>query len=177
MAIVRKRNHQDNAATQGGSGRDLFSFVEEIKANGLYETPINVERLAEYLGLDVVQELMDDDISGYLEFRRGQWVAGLNALHHKTRQRFTLAHEMAHFVLHRSDHARFVDNTFTRREGNVDPTESEADRFAAELLMPADRVRGVVGDGVTNVRDLAHEFNVSLLAMRYRLKNLGFRVI
>jgi len=176
MAIVRKKALIGRSINTVVDDRDLSSLVSELQGVGLYEVPLNVDRVAEYLGLEVVEELMEDDISGYLEFKSGQWVAGLNALHHRNRQRFTLAHELAHFVLHRNERASFVDHTFTRREGMADPVESEADRFAAELLMPEVAVRSFVREGLTNLTKLAEKFQVSLLAMRYRVKNLGFQV-
>jgi Zn-dependent peptidase ImmA (M78 family) len=175
MAIVRKKVGSPSHVAPIGE-RTLHSLVTELKNVELYDFPLNVDRVAEYLGLEVTEELMDGDISGYLEFKAGQWVVGLNALHHRNRQRFTLAHELAHFVLHRNERSSFVDQTFARREGAGDPVETQADRFAADLLMPEDQVRALVSQGVTSLKDLAARFQVSQLAMRYRVKNLGFQV-
>ncbi|MBV6857941.1 ImmA/IrrE family metallo-endopeptidase [Xanthomonas campestris pv. zingibericola] len=115
-------------------------------------------------------------MSGFLEKRGQQWVAGVNSYHHPVRQRFTLAHELAHFILHRGDKARFDDHTYARRHDDRSPMEREADNFAARLLMPEPELRQAVDKGVRNLNDLARQFEVSSLAMRYRLEALGYRL-
>src|SRR5439155_18530777 len=61
------------------------------------------------------------------------------------RRRFTAAHELGHFILHRAVMGRFrADTEATLREADeevADRMEREANRFAAELLMPADICR------------------------------------
>lgn len=175
MAVVRKREAKPREEHVRDMG-SLTGLVDELQKEGLHDFPLHVERVAEFLGLEVAEELMDSDVSGYLEFKGGRWVAGINALHHRNRQRFTLAHEIAHFVLHRNERARFVDQTFARREGGGDAVESQADRFAAELLMPEAKVREMIGQGTTSLKELASHFHVSVLAMRFRVKNLGYQV-
>ncbi|WP_223181767.1 ImmA/IrrE family metallo-endopeptidase [Stenotrophomonas lacuserhaii] len=128
------------------------------------------------LGIKVVLEHMDDDVSGFLEKRSDGWVAGVNAYHHRVRQRFTIAHEIAHYVLHRNKQSEFLDHTFARRNDDRSTMEREADQFAAELLMPEIEVRGAVDNGLRKLNDLARHFDVSTLAMRYRLDNLGYRM-
>ncbi len=54
--------------------------------------------------------------------------------------------------------------------------ERQADSFAAQLLMPEVDVVRDVSAGITNVNALAERYNVSGLAMKYRLQNLGYRV-
>lgn len=62
--------------------------------------------------------------------------------------------------------------------GDIARLEDEANRFAAELLMPEAAVRALMEryDGRASARRLATEFLVSIAAMRWRLKNLGFNV-
>lgn len=98
------------------------------------------------------------------------------------RRRFTAAHELGHFLLHRDRMGRYRADTkiFEEADGS-DPLESEANRFAAELLMPKEicearekelRTKyGICPRGVLAYR-LASELLVSREAMRYRLKNL-----
>lgn len=138
--------------------------------------PCRVEDVAEMLGIQVIREQMDDEVSGFLEKRGGRWVAGVNSYHHRVRQRFTIAHEIAHYVLHRKKQSEFRDHTFARRNDDRSDMEREADQFAAELLMPEAEVRGSVDKGLRNLNDLARHFDVSTLAMRYRLDNLGYRM-
>ncbi len=74
-----------------------------------------------------------------------QTVIGVNALHAKNRQRFTIAHKVAHLLLH-SGRDLFIDRNFSVRHRNdtsaeaVDPDEMAANALAAELLMPVSDV-------------------------------------
>lgn len=86
------------------------------------------------------------------------------------RRRFTIAHEIGHFVLH-------PHRLAPERNGGVNAAwqseEREADQFAAELLMPEHLVReAVLLHGADPVR-LAERFEVSRRAMQARLKGLG----
>ena len=174
MAIVRKKTSQTTLPpTEQETGPEL---VARLKGAGLMRLPLNVRAVAEYLGLEVVEEPMDDDLSGYLEIRGGAWVVGVNAFHHPNRKRFTIAHEIAHFILHSHGQTVFRDRTFARRASDPSWMEKEADQFAADLLMPADTVRQHIASGVTSLSALAAQFGVSALAMKYRVQNLGYQV-
>ena len=175
MAVVR-RNQSDNASRPTQAVSDLRGLQAKLADAGIGAVPVNVNAAAGYLGLKVAEEIMDGELSGYLEHRNGAWYVGVNALHHRNRRRFTIAHEIAHYVLHRRDASSFHDNTFARRANSRDRMEQEADRFAAELLMPEGAIRQSIANGVTSVSALADAFGVSALAMKFRLKNLGFEV-
>lgn len=110
----------------------------------------------------------------------------VNEEHHRHRQRFTIAHEIGHHRLHDAD--AYLDGTATLRlrdatsATGTDREEREANAFAAALLMPADWVHDHFMDIVTArrlvdedtiVARLAHQFDVSEQAMRFRLVNLG----
>jgi predicted transcriptional regulator len=86
------------------------------------------------------------------------------------RRRFTIAHEIGHFVLH-------PRRVAPERGGAVNEAmkiqEREADRFAAELLMPEHLVRKAVQDEGADVRRLAERFEVNEQAMSVRLRRLG----
>jgi uncharacterized protein DUF955 len=92
-----------------------------------------------------------------------------------TRRRFTIAHEVGHHFLH-SDGA-----TVLCRPVDVDQAdeaarakERQANRFAAELLMPEPLVRERAERDGLDVATLAGAFDVSPIAMAYRLVNLEF---
>lgn len=104
------------------------------------------------------------------------------------RQRFTAAHEFGHAVLHReSMPEQFLADTHemvSDPDAALDPKEREANRFAAELLMPDEICRARAEElrrehnccphAVLEYR-LASELLVSAEAARYRLKSLGIR--
>ena len=87
------------------------------------------------------------------------------------RQRFTIAHELGHFLLEHKNAPRDSPSMFG---ASVQSTiERDANRFAAELLMPADAVSQVVMSGrFGSAEELADAFKVSKVAMNYRISNL-----
>lgn len=180
MAVIRKKA-QPLQNTAVDATETLEKLRVRLRVAGLLTVPLNVLAVAEFLGVEVLEEAMDDDLSGYLEVRDGHWVAGVNAYHHINRKRFTIAHEIAHLLLHSSKKSFFQDKTFARREADRSETEGtsmerEADAFAAALLMPANDVRQAINEGTTSLSDLADKFKVSALAMKFRVMKLGYKV-
>jgi Zn-dependent peptidase ImmA (M78 family) len=117
--------------------------------------------------------------------RRGdEIVIGVNESQADVRQRFTIAHEIGHMLLH-ADQPLIVDHGFAliglRRDDGApgDQREIEANAFAAALLMPekwvtaALRGRDVDLSDDAEIQSLAKRFGVSQQAMMYRLMNLG----
>lgn len=146
--------------------------------------PVPIEAVARHLGAEVRYEPFEGDLSGLLYVDGVRPIIGVNALHPKVRQRFTIAHELGHWVLHESERLH-VDRAFriylrsARSSLAVDPVEIAANRFAADLLMPPDMIRQDVGDRIIDfvdddeIRKLSSRYQVSLQAMIFRLINLG----
>jgi hypothetical protein len=91
------------------------------------------------------------------------------------RRRFTVAHEIGHHLLH-SDGAAVLcrpADVETAR-GDVRDREREANRFAAELLMPEPLVRAAADREGPDPIALSTRFGVSDVAMGYRLVTLGY---
>lgn len=151
------------------------------------ELPVPVEAIARKLGIAIVVETLDRNVSGLL-FRQGEGKAiGVNAAHPMVRQRFTIAHELGHLQLHPGK-ALILDHVRVNLRNDVsslgtDREEREANAFAAELLMPRAEVTAQVHKaldrgGATDsgfIADLAVLFDVSEQAMEFRLVNLGLR--
>lgn len=174
MAIVQRQLKSNGESSVRDAITSLSALKSSFPPSKFREGTVDVEEIAKALGLAIIREAMDDDISGFLEKRLSGWVLGVNAYHHPLRQRFTIAHEVAHFVLHRGQQTQFEDQTFARRSSSRNPMEREADAFAAELLMPEDQVRSAIRNGNRSLNDLASEFGVSSLAMKYRLQALKY---
>lgn len=150
------------------------------------EAFVDLTAIASTLRAEIVYEGMGNDVSGMLVRERDRIVIGVNADHSENRQRFTVAHELGHLVLHRGrplvvDAARINLRDRTSSLA-TDLEEIEANSFAAELLMPRAMVlrdfRKIAdADGAASLqsvkRDLAVGYGVSDLAMEYRLANLG----
>lgn len=154
----------------------------------VHAAPVPVEHIALRLGLTVERAQLGDDVSGILVVRDGRGLIGVNAAQSATRQRFSIAHEVGHFQLHRKAMPVFIDTQFTRpylaafRDARSatgeDRREREANAFAAALLMPEALVRDAVAQLAVDVEDdaavvqLAKRFDVSRQAMTFRLVNL-----
>ena len=159
--------------------------AEEIIAQlGIVRAPVNVEAVAEKLGLRVVTTELGADVSGLLVSQKDDVSIVVNKDDHQHRQRFTIAHEIGHFALRHQfedggrvhvDRGAAVSYRGPRAGLGIDRQEIEANQFAACLLMPAALVRAVAVGRTLSDRDverLAVEFDVSEQAMTFRLTAL-----
>jgi Zn-dependent peptidase ImmA (M78 family) len=146
------------------------------------ELPVPVERIARRLGAQITYEPFEGEISGMLYRSPGTTVIGVNSSHAPTRQRFTVAHEIGHLRMHQGEGViidRFVRVNWRNGESNRE--ETQANRFAAGLLMPRSLVCKEIERTLSRQPDLipydlaamlAKRFDVSPAAMQYRLINL-----
>ena len=164
----------------------------KARANELVERfaiktpPVPIERIAKQLGIVVQYAPFDDELSGMAFLKEGVAFIGINSNHHPNRQRYTLAHELAHIYLHRThlEAGVHVDQSSVnslRRDlvsaEGTDPLEREANAFAAELLMPTKLLAGALDDRMLDLDDdrllaLSKRFKVSLMALQYRLQRI-----
>lgn len=135
--------------------------------------PIDVNRIAEELGFTVVPYPFPEKRKGMIHIEGGDKVIGVNENHPKNMQRFTIAHEIGHYL---SGHQHY-ENTFIDDEKRYfDPhfhQEKEADIFAAELLMPKDWLIKDVEKYGLDTPKLAEIYEVSEQAMWIRLTSSG----
>ena len=153
---------------------------ELLEKAAMEDPPVDIQELAVRCGALVLYRSFPDSLSGLL-FAHGEGaVIGINAQHSSRRQRFSLGHELGHYVLghHRREtgqESRFhLDSAEGTTPGFDWRAERAANEFAAEILMP----RKMISRAVENSSEpaaLAELFEVSELAMGYRLVNLGLR--
>lgn len=149
------------------------------KAHAADRPPIDVERLARRCGVLVLNRPFPDDLSGLVFPYKTAAVVGINRSHSPRRQRFSLAHELGHYLLDHHDSAGEAARIHIDvDEGNATGFDWRAERaandFAADLLMPR-RLLSEEFEETPKPSKLAHRFGVSELAMGYRLLNLGLR--
>lgn len=157
------------------SVNDVLKKAEEA---GLYtENALHIEDLISTFGdIEIQYKAMDAAKSGSLSYKDGKWIMCVNSNHNKKRQRFTMAHELGHYMLHKGKNVEFVDTTFFR-SSEMDSIEYNANEFASRLLMPEDRLRKLVDiDKIKNIGILAEKFHVSSAAMKYRVISLGYKI-
>lgn len=160
-----------------------------IERYGISQAPVDVEGLAQQLGAAIQRQPFnkDRDVSGLLLRMPGKPpVIGVNKANVPVRQRFTTAHELGHLQLHDGKELildRLVRVNFRNAASTTatDLEEREANAFAAALLMPealvarelAQQIQGSHRRDNVLVNDVAAVFEVSAIAMKYRMINLG----
>jgi transcriptional regulator with XRE-family HTH domain len=137
-----------------------------------YELSDLAELLESKLGIDIAFEPLPGGLDGLSITRRALRLALVASDVSATRQRFTLAHELAHLLLGDSQDLRVDENVFGRKTDD----ERRANAFAAAFLMPADAIkrsmpRGYISEEV--IAELLGRFGVSLDALAFRLHNAG----
>lgn len=137
--------------------------------------PVDVRGLAQALGVAVVDEVLPDDLSGKIECEiDGDCTITVNRTHSETRRRFTIAHEIAHFVLHRDLIGDGIfDNGLYRSATLGERIEQQANRYAATILMPRTQVRAAWEAGNHTREQLAAAFQVSPAVAEIRMRELG----
>lgn len=137
--------------------------------------PVNLHGIANHLGV-AVWEFSDlpQDVSGKIFRDRvfgGQsgFSIGVNAREPYTRKRFTIAHELAHYILHRDAIGDGITDDPLYRSKLNSREEVEANKLAAEILMPYHLIQQLQHRGIRTTEELARELEVSGVAMKIRL--------
>lgn len=161
---------------------ELLANLDSIRAKAVEGGYVNDHRVDiekfiadHYQDIRIEKEVLPSDKSGKLEYKNGLWIMTVNILHPSVRQRYTLGHELGHYLNHRDSVKSFVDTVFFRSK-QKSSMEYMADDFAARLLMPENDIKILLSQGIKTVKEMAARFDVSLEAMKYRLEELGYSV-
>lgn len=160
--------------------------IDQTVARYANRFPVPVGKIAEDLNIDMIEtDELPAELSGSITKEGGRYYIYLNGSHSQLRKRFTVAHEIAHFVKHRSylDTNEEIKNPSKRlNRPNGGPTsagttqeqtyELEADQYAAELLMPEDEFRAKWAEA-ERIEELISHFGVSSAAVNVRACKLG----
>lgn len=161
-------------------------FARELLEKYGNEIPVDVYRVAAGEGVLVEEVDLEPSVSGFLVVKGTEDVViGVNKDHHPYRKRFTVAHELGHFLFHGAESASNVmtgEGKFVYFRDEASETgevehERKANQFAADLLMPKEALKGMVPSKIrmsdeTAIRRLALKFDVSFTAMSIRLTTL-----
>lgn len=161
--VAKIQNLAKEKGFYDGDSLDIEKLINEISSQSP-ASPIEIRKIP-----------MLSYLSGSLCYKDGKWIMTVNSKHHENRQRFTLVHELAHYILHKEKNTEFEDSTFFRGN-NMDSLEYMANDFAATLLMPDEKIVSYINEGVRNLGKLAKIFNVSAAAMKYKVEKLGYKV-
>lgn len=153
----------------------------EVLTRHLTSYPVKLGLIAKELGVTIKVSNMTTGLSGQVSREAGQYVIRVNRNEARERQRFTIGHELAHYLLHRSiidSSPDGITDTVLYRSGAPERIEYEANRLAAEIVMPMRLVQkelrenygGVVSEAT--IEGLASRFEVSKAAMEIKLSTL-----
>ena len=187
----------------------LEEYVKEFNDGEPLIPPIPIEYIIDFkYGIRIIplEPRFQKEYSGYYD--RSKKIIAVNKKENSRRQRFTSGHELCHHIQnHPNEAGLFRDRKGDIQENTSDYTrkniEREADRFAAEIIMPSPMVitafqnkintKEVISENtwddfiktfkkgklelitletVPTISELATEFGVSKIAMRYKLINL-----
>jgi len=138
--------------------------------------PVKVGAIAKAFGLIVKSSTLPGNISGEIKETDGQIVIRINRHDVKARQRFTLAHEISHFLLHRDLIGDGITDDALFRSKLPSAIETEANSLAADILMPI-HLLNINKKSKTDLKgealyeSLAQDFEVSLTSLKYQLEN------
>lgn len=154
-----------------------MSELNTILARHLTEAPVKLGSIAHELGIEVFKSSLKPEISGLIEpssSAKSGYRIRINRHEIVERQRFTLAHELAHFILHRSEIGGGLVDDVMYRSSLSSRKEVEANRLASEIIMPDDliaseraKLQHLPSDEI--VAQMAKKFRVSKQAMQIKL--------
>jgi sirohydrochlorin ferrochelatase len=158
----------------------LLPEQSEVIKRHQARAPVRVVELAVDLGLSVYAvPNWDDNISGMIkrDAERGGrtgFAIYVNGKHARVRRRFTIAHEIAHFILHQGLIGDgIVEDALLRATGLTNSIERQANTMAANILMPWHLIEPEIATG-RSIESLAAMLEVSRDAISYRVLGLSY---
>ena len=163
---------------------NIASKVNELrKKYSLNTIPVDLNKVTSKENFDVIEmdfsefeNKVNRQISGILYISGETKQILVNMRDNDRRRNFTVAHELGHYYLHYDKNKE--DEVFVSFRGDSNPREAEANRFAAELLIPSEKLRKEHELTLfPTISDFASKFNVSIQAMRIKLNQMGLSII
>jgi Zn-dependent peptidase ImmA (M78 family) len=155
---------------------------ELLQLHSVEEPAVPIGSIIEAQGIKLIFDDLED-VSGMIVRQDDDVTIAVNSKQNPRRQRFTMAHELGHFLLHEGRPVRFdrdfkINLRSDRSALAVDAEEIEANFFAANILMPRVMLTEDLADQIIDIdnaqftRVWARRYGVSNQAMNLRLINL-----
>lgn len=158
--------------------RSLDAREKETVRHHMNQAPVKISRICHDFGLEVVTAPMPARISGEIrpiQDSDGRFRIKINRYEATVRQRFTAAHELSHYLLHRDKIGAGIVDTVLYRSNLSNLLEAQANRLAADILMPIHLLEHYIGRrfiveiSEEELEELADTLQVSGVALRFRL--------
>lgn len=169
-----------------GKVRPVEIVDEILRQNPNMPYPIPLEELAGVVGIQRIDELVTEGFEGMLMTNpeKSQGVILVKANANLQRRRFTIGHELGHYLLPWHRQLKFSCTSENIRDSSAAPNatrgiemEAEANAFASELLMPTaafKKLQRAAGEpDIEQVVKLAAHFDSSIEATARRFMNLS----
>lgn len=154
----------------------LPSETQEIIRKFQNESKVQLGAIAKELGLDVKLSTLPAFISGEIRHTPDdRFAIKINRHEAKVRQRFTLAHEIAHFLLHKEQivSKEGIEDNVMYRSSLSNTLEAQANRLAADIVMPWHIVQKEVANKNLEdekiIQEIAENIGVSVDAFKIRI--------
>jgi len=154
--------------------------------HSVVQYPVKIVDLCRAENISVFEEYLPTDVSGFIviqdedfeNYGTGRLIV-VNLADSARRRRFTIAHELAHYILHKDENQPYYAHRDAGQNGGI---EREANMFASSILMPKALIESalealsgsIFGDVPPYMRigHIAKEFAVSQDAAQVRLDRL-----
>jgi Zn-dependent peptidase ImmA (M78 family) len=150
--------------------------ISLLKMAGINKPPVDVNKIAKVLGFNVIPFDYPDEFSGEIYIEGDIKSIGVNKNHSESRQRFTIAHEIGHYI---NGHIFYDKTGKIYKDESFDfsnplhQQEKEANMFAAELLVPKEFIIKDLNNFGLDIAKLTELYQVSEQMMWIRLTSLG----
>lgn len=154
--------------------QDIWNAASKLRIS---LNPLDIREVVEKIfRIKLMERDLGRTASGFLEQINDDWYIVVNKYESETRKRFTIAHELGHYIHHRKEYLNgdgFQKDLIFFRDENTNPIEREANDFASDLLMPEHIFKRYIQDGDNTISALADKFHLSTPAVKYRAYKLG----
>ncbi len=151
--------------------QSLGAEVKKILEQHRKTIPVDIAAIIKAFNIKVIYDILPRDVTGAIKKSEDSEIAiYCEITDPQARQRFTLAHELSHYLLGHLDRANYItDNVLLRSSIISNTDERNANYLAAELLMPMSKIDELTKKDLYTIDMMASEFNVSSQALSIRL--------
>lgn len=156
--------------------REIEEAVDDVRTKTKLSYPEDsILDIAERLGVEVYLSDFGEfknEVSGLIKYPEKEEEKPriyLQKNENRNRRIFTLAHELGHFILHKGSEKLRVDKFNYSENSKEAIEETEANYFAASLLVPKEKLEKILSE-IGNISEIAGYFGVSELVIKNRIK-------
>ncbi len=158
--------------TMSGNRENVISL---LKMANITIAPVDVRKIAKLLGFKIIEVDFPSSYSGEIFIEDNVKSIGINQNHSENRKRFTIAHELGHYLCgHKvyDEDGKMLEDLEFDFDNPLHVQEKEANMFASELLIPKDFLEADLNEIGLDIDKLTKKYEVSSQAMWIRLTSL-----